>query len=530
MKTIAAAFTACVLVLAALSARADGWSDWKMFVSHNGVVLEWRTFSHPEHDTMADWKVTNNTAEVLFFLALGTRTYTCSNGSDAFPQLRTGLGGVELRPGSSVTLSDGGAANYVRGDATDRASCPRIVGARFESTAYALEFALGGPHEPVKPWIEHNFAKLPHTDHTEQSFTPALAQKDAPLSRDRRMQVQHGLGVLGYNAGPVDGLFGPRTRAALRDWQDAKGFDPTGYVTTEQAEALIAVGSDLETAVLLEYSAVESVPAEKQASKQSSESSTESANQVLVHPYCGRDVPEEDGTWCGLELANRPDCYVYVESTDSWVHPTWSGECLNNVAHGSGTLSYGETERTGGFVHGKKHGHWVEHCPVGDCSFTVTEGPYVDGKRHGHWVWRDDEWGNSGEGPYADGKRHGHWVETKDGGSDVSEGPYVDGKKHGHWVLTGSKGLTVHEGPYVEDKRHGHWVLRRSDGAVSEGPYVDGKKHGHWVEKDGRGWDIDEGSYVEGKRHGKWVTRLLRLGKVTYNHYRHGKNLIFEGK
>ena len=149
-----------VLVLAvAMPAHADGWTGWKTFASHNGVVLEWRTYSHREHDTKADWRVTNNTTEGLYFLFLGTRIYTCSNGSDAFPHLRSSFGDLELSPGASVTFSDGGVANYVGADHIDRASCPSIAEAAFDKgTSWALEFAVRNPHGPVKPWMEHTLA------------------------------------------------------------------------------------------------------------------------------------------------------------------------------------------------------------------------------------------------------------------------------------------------------------------------------------------------------------------------------------
>ena len=62
------------------------------------------------------------------------------------------------------------------------------------------------------------------------------------LGRDARVMVQRGLASLGFPPGPVDGDFGPRTRAAVRSWQEAKGYQATGALTRAQADALVAVG------------------------------------------------------------------------------------------------------------------------------------------------------------------------------------------------------------------------------------------------------------------------------------------------
>ena len=62
------------------------------------------------------------------------------------------------------------------------------------------------------------------------------------LGRDARVMVQRGLASLGFPPGPADGDFGPRTRAAVRSWQEAKGYQATGALTRAQADALVAVG------------------------------------------------------------------------------------------------------------------------------------------------------------------------------------------------------------------------------------------------------------------------------------------------
>jgi len=55
--------------------------------------------------------------------------------------------------------------------------------------------------------------------------------------------VQKHLNELGYEAGPIDGLIGPQTRAAIRDYQADQGLSPDGqvsYALVEQIEASLA--------------------------------------------------------------------------------------------------------------------------------------------------------------------------------------------------------------------------------------------------------------------------------------------------
>ena len=55
---------------------------------------------------------------------------------------------------------------------------------------------------------------------------------------DRR-QIQAALYRLSYDPGPVDGVFGPLTRAAIRRFQQAVGAEPTGSLTAAEANRLV---------------------------------------------------------------------------------------------------------------------------------------------------------------------------------------------------------------------------------------------------------------------------------------------------
>ena len=78
------------------------------------------------------------------------------------------------------------------------------------------------------------------------AMAPAKNSKEAEaaldLTRSQRVWVQKGLGALKFDVGAADGIFGPRTRAAIARWQSARGDPPTGYLDAEAAEILIEVG------------------------------------------------------------------------------------------------------------------------------------------------------------------------------------------------------------------------------------------------------------------------------------------------
>ncbi len=54
---------------------------------------------------------------------------------------------------------------------------------------------------------------------------------EQPLSRDERIAFQNYLAQLGYDIGTVDGILGRRTRAALREYQKARGLAADGFPT-----------------------------------------------------------------------------------------------------------------------------------------------------------------------------------------------------------------------------------------------------------------------------------------------------------
>lgn len=75
----------------------------------------------------------------------------------------------------------------------------------------------------------------------------AVEQQAAPvetLSPAERAAVQSALNRLGIDVGSPDGQFGPKTRAGIATFQSDHGFEPTGRLTPEQVDVLLAAAED----------------------------------------------------------------------------------------------------------------------------------------------------------------------------------------------------------------------------------------------------------------------------------------------
>jgi hypothetical protein len=81
---------------------------------------------------------------------------------------------------------------------------------------------------------ETQIASLPRPPAAEAppaAADPEVAERGLSLGRTEWTEIQRALGALGFQAGTPDGVVGPRTRAALRAWQEARGLPGTGFVT-----------------------------------------------------------------------------------------------------------------------------------------------------------------------------------------------------------------------------------------------------------------------------------------------------------
>ena len=85
-------------------------------------------------------------------------------------------------------------------------------------------------------------APLPEPEDLEPGEeTPAEARRnERDLTREDREELQIALQWEGFYNSVIDASFGPGTRRAMADWQQANGYEPTGILTTLQRRELVS--------------------------------------------------------------------------------------------------------------------------------------------------------------------------------------------------------------------------------------------------------------------------------------------------
>ena len=110
---------------------------------------------------------------------------------------------------------------------------------------------------------------------------PSQLERDLGLTREERSEIQRGLNALTLEAGAADGLFGEMTREAIRRYQRDAGAPETGFLTADDAKALLARGAE------------EQVAAATPASPARGRGAQEAEHQVTVGRF--PSVPLPDG-------------------------------------------------------------------------------------------------------------------------------------------------------------------------------------------------------------------------------------------
>ena len=150
------------------------------------------------------------------------------------------VGGTSPAP----TSGDTAKAAYEAAERQNTVAAYRIVVEDFPGTTYAKLaqawideheqpiVVAGGDPEDIEPGV------------TPSPPSPEAVEQDLKLSGEAKRLVQMGLAAAGHDPGPADGVFGGRTRKALRAWQESKELEGTGYLTREQSEGLAGLGRE----------------------------------------------------------------------------------------------------------------------------------------------------------------------------------------------------------------------------------------------------------------------------------------------
>lgn len=91
---------------------------------------------------------------------------------------------------------------------------------------------------PVAVAVANATGLQQETAATAAGQNPAAVEASLRLNRPTRRLFQQDSRNDGFAPGAPDGLFGPRTRAAIQAWQQSRRASPTGYINRAEAELL----------------------------------------------------------------------------------------------------------------------------------------------------------------------------------------------------------------------------------------------------------------------------------------------------
>ena len=263
------------------------------------------------------------------------------------------------------------------------------------------EFAAPGEAGPASVGQEATEART-----QEDLEKPAPEENDLPtdheteasleLSFQDRSLIQWGLSAQGFDPGPADGVFGPRTRVALRAWQEKNEVAVTGHLTSFAAITLKAAGK----------------------------AGGEARPPATLKPF--------GPNW--IVVANQP-CQIWNPYPIAGETVTWTGGCVDGKGSGKGRTvwrnSHGTSTHEGERREGKRHGRGIVVEADGD----RFEGEFRNNKAHGRgtFTWTD---GRRFEGEWRSGKPHGRGTFTEPDG-DRFEGNWARGcfrSRDGRWA------------------------------------------------------------------------------------------------
>ena len=324
-----------------------------------------------------------------------------------------------------------------------------------------------------------------------------VVEEGLGLGRAARREIQEGLQAAGFDPGGADGMFGPRTRAAIRSWQTSRGARATGYLDGASMMSLRPSVAGQPTFRQREPARATAAPPSVSGARQEPPSVSAApaapADLAALAVSAGQQQPPSEAStevevvfWQSIANSTNPaEFEAYLSQFPNGVFRALAEIRLVALESPEGTA--GNTVAGGGAAHPEPG---TVFRPDRTCADQPAGGPCwteIAGQRGCH-VWNESydvnasvTWTGACSGGLARGMGSLTWV--SDDRELVDTGHLQDGKMDGHWVLQRPP-LGILEGPMVDGVPQGHWVFR-TDGWIEEGPMVDGVPHGEWF----RRWD-----------------------------------------
>ncbi|MDE0035515.1 MAG: caspase family protein [Deltaproteobacteria bacterium] len=257
---------------------------------------------------------------------------------------------------------------------------------RAEIQAYLTQFP-GGTYEAL---ALNRLKRLSDRGAKMRGRDVEAMERALGLERTERKRIQTALWANGFDPGDRDGLFGQRTRAAIRKWQASRGKVETGHLDTAAAKTLLGVAPDLS-----------------------------------------------GGVWAE---AKGSGCKVWNGFPKPPETVSWTGACDGGKATGDGRLVWknpdGESYYEGRYRQGQMHGRGTYTWSSG----SRYEGEWKNGEKHGRGTYTFSS-GNRYEGEWRDGKIHGPGVGYDKSGKLLQTDNAINGcfgRRDGWWFVSGN--------------------------------------------------------------------------------------------
>jgi hypothetical protein len=167
----------------------------------------------------------------LFLFALAVGLWTAGSK----PTTNTQTGSLEARIDTLNIRLDQQAGDITKlGQGQSRTAVVYGAISSIQQQLRAISDAIGNISTQL---AERPSVPQPKATETKTSSPPG---RESDLTSSDWMKIQSALAQQGFNAGPIDGEVGNRTRRAIRAYQALSHAPATGYLTPQQIEALLS--------------------------------------------------------------------------------------------------------------------------------------------------------------------------------------------------------------------------------------------------------------------------------------------------